>query len=360
MRIKYLSFGFVLLLFSCGDSESSITPTRKTITASVYGSVTVQPDSLYQVHAVVSGILDKNLVEEGDSVRRGQPLIELINSTPILSAENARLAMELAQKNYQGEAALLASIQDEIHAASITFKNDSINCFRQKRLWADQIGTKAELDNRELTYQLSRNKLNLLQNNYQRTKNELEMQLDQAKNNYASSKIVQGDFTVASKIDGTVYAVYKNPGEMVTSRDALAAVGSSNDFIIELLIDETDIVKVAQNQKVLVTLDAYQEEIFEAYIHKIYPRKDERSQTFKVEALFKEPPMQLYPGLSGEGNILVAVKEDALVIPKVYVFDTNKVLTTEGSKVVTLGLQNLDQVEVLHGIDATTQLLKPE
>ncbi|MBT8320705.1 MAG: efflux transporter periplasmic adaptor subunit, partial [Eudoraea sp.] len=35
-------------------------PTRTKLTESVYSSVTVQPDSLYQVYAAVGGILEKN------------------------------------------------------------------------------------------------------------------------------------------------------------------------------------------------------------------------------------------------------------------------------------------------------------
>ncbi|MBT8264572.1 MAG: efflux transporter periplasmic adaptor subunit, partial [Muriicola sp.] len=83
------------------------------------------------------------------------------------------------------------------------------------------------------------------------------------------------------------------------------------------------------------------------------------SQTFKIEALFQTPPKTLYPGLSGEGNIIIDHKEEALVIPKEYLIDENKVETENGIVTITIGLQNLDQVEVISGIDATTYILKP-
>ena len=53
-------------LIACGKQDDKITPLKRDITESVYTSVTIQPDSLYQVYAIVAGILDKNLVEEGD------------------------------------------------------------------------------------------------------------------------------------------------------------------------------------------------------------------------------------------------------------------------------------------------------
>ena len=59
----------LLILISCKQEEDRLSPVETTITESVYASVTVQPDSLYQAFAVVNGILDENLVEEGDTVK---------------------------------------------------------------------------------------------------------------------------------------------------------------------------------------------------------------------------------------------------------------------------------------------------
>lgn len=350
----------LLLIVSCGEQREKIFPKKVTLTESVYASVTVQPDSLYQVYAAVAGILENNLVEEGDTVQKGTPLLQIINNTPKLNTENAKLALQLARENYNGSSAILRSLEDEIQAATLTFQNDSINYFRQQRLWEQNIGSKVEYDNRKLAYQLSRNSLNLLKNSYARTKNELHTQVQQATNNVKTSQIATEDFTVISKINGKVYALFKNQGEIVTTMEPLASVGSDDTFIIELLVDEVDIVKLSTDQKVLVTLDAFQDRIFEAKVYKIYPRKDERSQTFKVEALFENPPTKLYPGLAGEGNIIIAKKEEVLAIPKAYLIQGNQVRTEDGLVSVKIGLQNLDQVEILEGIDSNTSILKPE
>ncbi|WP_291871015.1 efflux RND transporter periplasmic adaptor subunit [Maribacter sp.] len=351
---------FYLLLYSCGEQQEKILPQKTRLTESVYASATIQPDSLYQVYAAVGGILDRNLVEEGDVVQKGVSLLQIINKAPKLNTENAKLALQLARENYSGNSAILKSLEDEIQAASLTFKNDSVNFFRQKRLWEQQIGSKVEFDNRKLAYELSRNNLNLLKSRYARTKNELQTQVQQARNNYEYSQINTKDFTVASKINGKVYALLKEPGEIVSTMEPLAAVGSASVFLIEMLVDEVDIVKLVVGQKALVTLDAYPSEVFTAQVAKIYPRKDERSQTFTIEAIFNKPPKTLYPGLAGEGNIIIAEKENVLTIPKTYLFKGNKVRTANGVEEVIVGLQNLDIVEILEGIDEHTELLKPE
>ncbi len=355
----FLLFAFVFILISCSEKDQRIFPKKTRLTESVYASATIQPDSLYNAYAIVAGILDKNMVKEGDRVQKGEALVHINNNAPKLNTANARLALELAQENYSGSAAILRSLEDEIHAADLTFYNDSINYYRQKRLWEQKIGSKVEYDNRLLTYELAKNRLNVLKANYSRTKKELETQLRQARNSYSASQINSGDFTVTSKINGTVYALFKEPGEIVSTLEPLASVGSSTVFVIELLVDEVDIVKLELGQKALITLDAYPRQVFVAKISKIYPRKDERSQTFMVEALFEQPPKTLYPGLSGEGNIIISEKDGALTIPKEFLLNGNQVLTEDGPVDVMVGLQNLDRVEIVKGIDETTQLIKP-
>ena len=357
---KFLYIALFFFVASCHQTQEKILPLKIRITESVYSSLTIQPDSLYQAYAAVGGILDNNLVEEGNLVSKGSPILQIINSTPKLSTENARLALQLARENYNGSAAILSGIQDEIISAALTLKHDSINYFRQKNLWEQKIGAKVEFDNRKLAYELSHNNLKLLKSRYERTKNELETQVQQAENNYKTSQIATKDFTVTSKINGKVYALYKNPGETVTTMEPLASVGSSDIFVIEMLVDEVDIVKLSVGQKALITLDAYNSQVFEAEVSKIYPRKDERYQTFKIEAIFIDPPDILYPGLAGEGNIIIAQKEGTLTIPKEYLIDENKVQTEEGIIEVSTGLQNLDRVEILEGIDENTYILKPK
>ncbi len=360
MKYIILIFLWFPMLFSCSDKKDKTYPERMPLTESVYASATVQPDSLYQAYSVVIGILDKIWVEEGDKVAKGDRILQIINTSPELNTENAKLALQLARENYSGNATVLSGIQDEIQSAELQLKNDSINYFRQKNLWSQNIGSKLEYDNRKLAYELSQNNLSLLKRKYDRTKNELETQVRQAENNYKTSLTNTNDFTITSKINGTVYALYKNQGEILNTMEPVAALGKSDNFVVELLVDEVDIVKLKIGQPVFITLDSYNSKVFEGTLDKIYPRKDERSQTFKVEALFKDPPATLYPGLSGEGNIIIAEKEETLTIPKEYLIGESKVLTDDGEKEVRVGLQNLDRIEILKGLDENMAIYKPE
>lgn len=360
MKSTILTISLIFLM-ACGSDETTSTlPQRENLTESVYSSVTIQPDSLYQVYAAVTGILDKIMVEEGDTVAIGDELFQVTNNSPKLNTENARLALKIAEENYSGKNAVLEDMQNEIELAKLKLTYDSINYIRQKNLWQQKIGSKAEFDAKQLNFQASQNNYNTLVNRYKRTKVELKQQVEQARNNYQSSLILTEDFTIESKINGIVYAINKKAGEIISIQQPIATLGSTSKFIAELLIDEVDIAKVKLGQQVLISLDAYPEHVFEARIHKIYPQKNERSQTFKIEADFTQKPPTLYPGLSGEANIIIHQKENVLVIPKMYLQEENKVNTDEGLVEIKIGLESLDKAEVLSGIDENTTIYLPE
>ena len=157
-----------------------------------------------------------------------------------------------------------------------------------------------------------------------------------------------------------MYAINKNLGELINTATPIATLGSSNPFIIEMLVDEVDIVKVVLGQQVVINLDAYKGEVFTAKVTKILPKKDERNQTFKVEAIFDTQPKVLYPGLSGEANIVISKRENVLAIPLEYLLDDDKVKTDAGIVAIKTGMRNMEYVEVLSGITEKTLLYKTE
>lgn len=358
-RLVYILV-LALLLTSCGDEEKPIRPEVTTVTESVYASLTVRPDSAYLAYASVSGLIETISVEEGDLVDKGAELMQIVNTSPELSRQNAALALEQARLNFNGASNLVNELQEEISMAVLKLKNDSINYIKQQNLWKKNIGTQNDFDARKLAYETSSANVKLLKNRLERTRNDLANQLQQARNNYQNAITNARDFTVYSRLSGRVYQLLKEPGEIVSPQEPLAMIGSASYFIMEMLIDEVDITRVRSGQRVLVTLDAYTGESFEARVSRIYPIKDENTQTFMVEAVFVNPPERLFAGLSGEANIVISSKQNALVIPRKYLTDQQQVRTSEGLVSVTTGLVNLDKVEILSGIEASTNLYLPE
>ncbi len=350
----------LLLLISCSKEDERIRPSIGAITESVYATVVVLPDSLYRSHAVVGGIVENIFVNEGDIVSTGQPIMHISNTAPELNVRNARLALELAEEEYNGKAAILKRIEDDIAVARLNLKQDSIDYMRQKRLHESNIGTDSEYDRRKLAYEIYQKSLTRLENERLRTTIQLETQLKQARNNYEVTLSNADDYTVTSKISGKVYGLYKEVGEFVNFQEPVAAIGSNSDFIIEMLVDEVDISRLSEGQVVVITLDAFEGEAFTAHITRILPQKNERTQTFTVEAVFDEAPQTLYAGLSGEANIIIKRKQKVMLIPRNYLVGETQVRTEEGLVQVETGLMSMEEVEIISGIDSTTFIYKPE
>jgi multidrug efflux pump subunit AcrA (membrane-fusion protein) len=140
----------------------------------------------------------------------------------------------------------------------------------------------------------------------------------------------------------------------------LAIIGKTDAFFIELEVDENDMVRVVLGQKVLVTLDSYKKQVFEAVVDKIYPIMDERSRTFMIEAHFVKPPSKLYPNLTAEANIIIQTKKNSLTIPKSYLLPGDSVLIAKDQKrKVTVGLSDYQKVEILSGLQAGETIYLP-
>ena len=168
------------------------------------------------------------------------------------------------------------------------------------------------------------------------------------------------DFVVKSEINGKLYSLSKEKGEMVNSQSPIAIIGDATEFYVELQVDEYDISKLKIGQKVFLTLDSYKGEVFEAAVSRLYPIMNEKSKSFKVEAVFIKKPDHLYPNLTTEANIIIEVKEKVLTIPRNYLIDNEFVLldNKEKRKVVT-GLKDYEKVEIILGITANDALYKP-
>lgn len=362
MKITYLLLLIACFwsLSGCSQEEAGIHPSFTTITEAVYGTATVVPREVYDVYAPVNGILERSKLREGELVSEGDELFLISNERAALERKKAGQSYVQARERYQGETAILHELQERLQSSKLSMVNDSLNYARQARLWQQKIGSLQAFEAMELKFITSRNQVDELLNAYERTRRELADQVALAKISMDISGQLSAEHTVKSKMNGTVYEVFTEIGEAVNSQSPVARIGSKDDFILEILIDEVDIARVKIGQQVVVVLDAYRQESYDAAISKILPHKDSRSQTFTVEAVFTLPPPQLYDGLSGEANIIISRNTKAITLPTEFIGPGDSVQTADGKKAVVTGIADFRYTEIISGIDTTTLVYKPE
>jgi HlyD family secretion protein len=358
MKTSYFICLLVIALHACGKKPNTTSPLRENITESVYASGIVKSKNQYQVFASVSGITRQVYVTEGDTVKKGQPLFAIINESSALIRENAQLAAELA--DFNANAGRLEELSMQIDLAQQKLLNDSMMYTRQNQLWSQQIGSKIDLERAQLAYENAKTNYESARIRYRDEKRRLSITSRQAMKNVQLSKVTENDFIVRSNQDGRIYMVSKEVGEIVTPQQPIAVVGATNDFMIELQVDEYDIVQVKPGQSVAIIMDSYRGESFTGTITRVHPIMNERTKTFTVEAEFVNAPPALYPNLTMEANIIIQVKQDVLTLPRTYIINENYVVNENGDTIpVRIGIKDYQKAEILEGVKETDKLVQP-
>ncbi|MEN9685446.1 MAG: hypothetical protein RLZZ28_1232 [Bacteroidota bacterium] len=358
MKYFLLSTCILISVFACKKKQETTLPQIENITESVYASGSVKSDNQYQVFSSVNGIIKKIFVTEGVAVNKETPLLSIENTSSQLSNANAQL-----QADYNSVKTNLGKLNEQkinIDLAKAKMDNDALLLERQKNLWKQDIGTRNELDQRELNFKSSTAAYEAAKIRYDELKKQLQFLEEQSKKNLQISNTLAGDFIIRSVKPGKVYSILKKEGEMVNTQTPVAIVGDANNFYIELQVDEYDIARIAAGQKTILSMDSYKGQVFEARIRKLNPLMNERSRTFTVDADFISMPPTIFPNLTVEANIIIRSKEKVLTIPRNYLSDDGYVwISATEKKKVTVGLKDYQKAEITSGLTASDIIYKP-
>lgn len=363
--VRLLS-GLVLLtvFYGCNRTENGTHPAYKDLTEAVYASGSIYPRNEYKVLANADGILQQKLVSEGDSVKRNQLVFVLEGITQGAREVAAANIYRQSQANLNANSPVLAELEAQLRTAQTRLSNDSVNYIRYRDLYQQNATSKAELERVQLAYQTAGNDFAARRSSLQRTRNQLYVDLQNSRSQYVASGQDQGNTRVRSFVDGKVYEISKEPGEVVRRNDQLALIGSGRDVFVKLAVDESDFGKIRMGQEVMVKADVYPDKVFRAKVQKIYPKLNRVDQSFRVDANFVGELPDAYYGLTVEANIVISQNNRVLTIPKSYVVGNDSVWVNEnGDKKkirVVKGAENFDLVQVKSGLNEQSVVVNPE
>jgi len=353
-------FVSICLLFfvRCTNDSETTTPKKGPIAESVYAAGIIKSENQYEVFADINGKIETIFVKEGDTIKAGDPLFQLENNNTKLTTENAK-ATAIAN-DYQSNRAKLVEAKNTMELAQKRVSNDSLLLGRQQALWKQNIGSKIELEKQELSFESAKVNLKKAKVQYEDIRRQLQLASEQSKNNLKIAQTSENKLLIRSELNGIVYKINVKQGEFTNGMTPMAVLGESS-FLVEFDVDELDIVKIQKGQKVVLRMDSYRDEIFEAKINFIYPMMDERTRAFRVEAVFTKAPKLLYPNLTLEANIIINEKMNALTIPANYLVNDSSVMLKDGSiRAVKIGLRDYSTVEIIGGIDENTKIRLPK
>jgi HlyD family secretion protein len=351
----------VLFFISCNEKLEKTKPSIGELTESVYASGIIKAENQYTVFSTVSGVLKKIDVLVGQSVSKGQLLFELEDDKVALNTQNALLSYQLSQNDNHYIQAKIAEMEFKVQLAKEKLWVDKSLYDRNKRIKQYKIISEVAYENVELAYKASL--LNVKTTQKQLTQLKSQLNFDQNKNTILLQigQKTQGDYQIKSAFSGQLFDVLVKEGTLIAPQTPLAIIGQKNVFLLALEVDENDMVRIRLQQLVMVTLDSYKNQVFEAKVDKIYPIMNEHSRTFKIEAHFVNPPQKLYPNLSAEANIIIRTQKKAIIIPRSYLQKGDSVLVNKTEKrKVKIGLSDYQKIEIIEGIKANEMIYKPK
>ncbi len=349
---------------------------RAHIESTVSTNGKVEPAQWAAARAETSGVVRSVLVQRGEDVRAGQPLISL-DTTAAQADLAAALAREQEAKTENttldqgGKAAQLASIKDSIQSAKAAEEVAQRNYDALQRLETQQAATKLQVQ--EARDALNRAKLQLaaFQNQKQTLVTPADRTVAEAKLHDAQAAVAVAQRRLAlaevkAPISGTVYQLsagtdqsdlkvgaYLHPGDLV------ALIGDLNEVKVTVYVDEPDLGRIGLNMPVKITWDARPGQAWWGRVDKL-PTQVISLQTRtvgEVATIVNNPNHDLLPGVTVNATVISKVEDNALSIPKAAlrtIRGSNGVFKLEGDTIVwttvKTGISDINNVQILSGL----------
>jgi len=171
--------------------------------------------------------------------------------------------------------------------------------------------------------------------------------------------------------DGIVAEIEGKLGEYVTPSPVGVATKPTLDLIdnsclyIKAPIDEIDAPDVRSGMKAKITMDAFGEEEFPATVSRVAPYVldlERQARTVEIEATFDNPQNYLLPGYSADVTVIIDTSKETLGLPTQAimrgdnVFVINDDNTIEKRELET-GLSNWQFTEIISGLELEDRIV---
>ncbi len=356
------------------DQVDTQQATTATIVQIVTASGKIKPSTEVKIAPEVSGEITQLTVKEGDEVKKGQLLVQIKQDIYISAVNRAQAAVQQSIAALEQSAARLKESESEYKRSKLLFESGTI-------ARADWETTEANYKVARLTYDASKSSLE-----------SARATLKEAEDNLMRTQIF-------APIDGTISQLNVEAGERVVGTAQMAGtevlrVANLDSMEVEVTVGENDIVKLAVGNPVDIEVDAYWGKRFKGRVTEIASSAANVTETssadqvtnFNVKIIILDESYRdlveeknllhtpFKPGMTASVEIESDRKDSILVAPiravstrqvkdsidgstrtreVVFVLQDGKALQKE----VETGIQDDENIEILHGIEPGETLI---
>ncbi|GHV41930.1 hypothetical protein AGMMS49546_18970 [Spirochaetia bacterium] len=165
---------------------------------------------------------------------------------------------------------------------------------------------------------------------------------------------------VISTISGTILSAPLHPGDTLSAQTAVYVVGDLSSLIIETFVPERFAAAARRGLGALVSLESLPGETFAAVVDEVSPVLDPASRTLRIRLRFEgQMDPRIKAGMFATVSLVTNTRSNVPLIPRAAVINTYGswiVFTVNDRflaerKVITLGLENENFIEVLSGLE---------
>lgn len=295
------------------------------------------------------GRVDRLLVDEGDHVQPGQPLLQLWNAD--LQARREEAAATLKARQIQASSLC--------HSAALAQREaDRAEALARDRLAAEELLDQRRTEARRAALACE----------------EARALTEQAAATLKLHQVLLEDTTLKAPFAGVVAEVNGEVGEYVTPSPPGVPTPPAVDLIddsclyVRAPIDEVEAALLTVGQPVRITLDAFRGRSFSGTLTRIAPfvsELEKQARTVDVDVTFTPPPAdaRLLVGYSADIEVIIRQHDQVLRIPTETLLQGNRVLRfdpadqTLQAVTVSTGLSNWSWTEIRSGLAAGDRIL---
>jgi HlyD family secretion protein len=338
---------------------------RGDLLRTVVASGHVETPYRVNIGSQVTGTVEDVLVEEGQAVNQGQPLIVLESSELKSAVVEAQGAAEQAEARMrQMREFTLPAAQEALKQAQATLVNAQAAYQRAEQLSKTGFGTRESLDAATRDLDVARTQVRTAElgvytaqpggSDYVMA----QTQLNQARANIVTAQARLGYATITAPRGGTLITRNVERGAVVQPANVLLVLAPAGDIQLVLQIDEKNLGLLRVGQDALVSADAYPDQRFNAQVSYINPSVDITRASVEVKLTAASPPTYLRQDMTVSVDVEIDERASTLIVPARVVHDPTSaspwvLVVRDGrprEQAVRTGLRTSDRIEVLDGL----------
>ena len=254
----------ILLLAACGGKNVTLVSAEKaenrTIVEIVSANGKIRPETEVKISSDVSGEIVELYVAEGDSVVKGQPLLEI-------NPEILATSFDAAAAQHNNALAGLAGTKARLEQAKAQMARSELDFKRQSVLHDKKAISEAEFETARANYEVAKSELAASEQNVRSAQygaDNAKAVMDQASKNLSRTKIY-------APVSGTVSLLAVEKGERVVgvaqmSGTELLRIANLTEMQAVVEVNENEIVRLSLGDTAIVEVDAYPNEKFKGIV----------------------------------------------------------------------------------------------